>query len=216
MFVRFAVVSGLCLALTTTGCGADEDRCEQTQFWQHESPYVLPGSTGIYACGLAEGPRNYVRREAVACPAPDGPLSCNEFEPEWNQCLSDADCTESRGTCSDRYEWCQCIKGCLSDDDCGPTGACVCDVRPMEPESGRVEGRSRCILAECRTGEDCPSGVCGLEVDACGEAIGYFCHTSNDECDEQRFCEGGWEVTCAYDRDDRRWVCAEYSGTCAD
>ncbi len=114
-------------------------------------------------------------------PLPPGCLGCCSYD----QCLSDADCTEN-APCecrtSDSAEdpnFCASGGNCRIDADCGPGGYC------SPSEIGEL-----CACVGSRP---------------CGEH-GYFCHTPNDTCVDDEDCNVG--ERCSYVMLGQSWACA--------
>ena len=64
---------------------------------------------------------------------------------------------------------------CRSDADCAGGGVCACSVG--------VGHLNVCVPANCHVDGDCgPGGYCSPSVGYCGQAAGFFCHSSADTC----------------------------------
>lgn len=89
-------------------------------------------------------------------------------------CTTSADCIVDGGsglfTCLNGH----CSNDqCLTDADCGATGACACARSTIQ--------HNFCIPANCHADSDCgPGGYCSISADSCGS--GVFCHTPKDSC----------------------------------
>ena len=146
-------------------------------------PIVIDGvDSGYVKC--ADGAID--RLEEIACgePSPAGAACVGD---ELNlQCTTDADCSaQPYGRClhyNDEFKgggtYCGCAYGCESDADCGDGRICLCGGVTAEFAS------SRCVDANCTTGEDCEPEACGLAVynDGCGAYPTLTCRSDADGC----------------------------------
>lgn len=105
--------------------------------------------------------------------------------------------------------------GCTTDDQCGATDVCACDITCQRPFQ---TGGNICLKAECRTDGDCgPAGYCSLSLvpgagncDGFGAHItGYFCHAANDGCRDNTDCAplGIHMNYCLYSPGAKAWTC---------
>ena len=153
------------------------------------------------------------RHTAVAC-TPTPPADCSPHpEPEFNDCLEDADC--SSNVCKNNPDGgCFCgAPDCTTDEDCGAGFACIC---------GGIPGmyRNACLPAACRTDADCASGRCllslstGSDLPCCdyGDFGGLFCATPADECEDDNNCDPG--ESCAWRSDLGHFACYEHICIC--
>jgi hypothetical protein len=126
-------------------------------------------------------------------------------------CHAHADCTAGQnGRCSGNGHdgWHCTYDQCFADADCSGTAAssvCAC-------EGGFRSDNNVCLRdGNCRTDADCGSGgYCSPSLGSCGnyaKAVGYFCHTPQDECVNDSDCGGGpWY--CAYSPLVGHWKCS--------
>ncbi len=134
---------------------------------------------------------------------PDGYISC----------LTDADCASAgkNGRCTGNGHdgWRCTYDGCFSDGDCSGS-VCQC-------EGGFRSDNNVCLSqGNCRVDADCgPGGYCSPTLGDCGDyggVVGYYCHTSTDECIDDSDC-GAQPGTfgqpyCAYSPAAGRWKCS--------
>ncbi len=185
--LQLAVASSLGLPLAFVGCEAELKICESPE----------ENATGFATCsnGLVTRPT------ATTCESDlPRPTECGN-DPEFDQCASDADCTEqAHGVCSSGFDaGCYCQYGCVSDDECGAGQICVC---------GEFIGS--CQTSDCTTDADCGEGhVCAVwhAASECGGG-GFACTTDEDTCVVDDDCEG--ENVCTYEGGAR--VCAPLDG----
>ena len=160
--------------------------------------------TLLAACGgsvdgatPAPAPPTAHRSVAVACPAAGGTTS---------RCKVDDDC---RGIFHGHCEAGTCnFDQCTTDAGCGAKGVCFCKgATPVGRESslGNV-----CVVGNCQTDADCPSGFCSPSYGSCGDysgVQGYYCHTASDACRNDSECPAsGW---CGYDTTAGKYVLHE-------
>ncbi len=97
---------------------------------------------------------------------------------------------------------------CRVDADCGGLGeACVCSGGVAVDDDGYdgMWSESTCVPAECRTGDDCAAGACGVMLDVCGTPVGLRCRAPSDECLSNADCVDG---ICSADNGSG-WSCTE-------
>ncbi|HEU4537511.1 MAG TPA: hypothetical protein VFS00_25505, partial [Polyangiaceae bacterium] len=185
---------------------------------QSPSPILSEGGapTGFETC--ADGA---IRRVAVLANDPAfGVKACLGTE-STIACRSDAECVEKpHGKCasgefvdlSGPTTTCQCVYPCASDAECGAGSVCVAGA-VMASLGG---GGAFCAPAACATGQDCPSGECGLSAfeSGCGLDVQLACRSEADACRTDDVCGGqacavpfvgspGWQCTgstCAIGR----------------
>jgi hypothetical protein len=133
--------------------------CEGSTTVVCESPQEGPGGFVTCANGLVTRPT------AVACESELPRPEVCEGDPEFDQCQTDADCTEyPHGACGlpngdfgDPFPGCSCSYGCVTDDDCGDGGfACTTGddecLSHDDCEGGRscdvVGGKRTCVQVE--------------------------------------------------------------------
>ena len=152
------------------------------------------GGSATFACGLGSPSPQYLgievcdagglrRTAAVACTntLPRADQYCAMQPSSAGACKLDSDCTEKPyGMCDLPYPGpCACHYGCLTDDDCGAGGACICGAGAL----------GQCVAATCRTNADCPSGACRLDQsNGCG-ALSLGCAIAADACDGPGDCK---------------------------
>ncbi len=127
-------------------------------------------------------------------------------------CNSDSDCPPcpngQRDHCFGEpslpsFQYCACDQ-CNSDQDCGATGACVCNATGWS----NMPLGTRCVSANCRVDADCgPGGFCSPtpNIERLCYSPGYYCHTAADQCVNDTDC-GSAEV-CSYSSATGAWSC---------
>jgi hypothetical protein len=184
---------------------------EPTTFAE-SGPTMFPGDTpaGIERCDFT----TYNRTDEVACLTETTRAACNLPFEEAGPCAVDSDC--ARGRCMAASEGCACIDYCATDDDCSAGEACVCSAGVAYPEEegtfSGIFGESRCVPFECRTGADCPSGMCGIAIGICGAPFALRCRSEGDECISNADCTGETGSICAADNGSG-WSC-DFGSTC--
>jgi hypothetical protein len=137
-------------------------------------------------------------------------------------CANDSDCT------SGANGRCDCLhigattqqQNACTYDDCGADtdchgGVCICRESPVHVPQ-YYGSRTVCLGGgNCRTDRDCGNGgYCSpAPQPGCGAQywLGYFCHTSRDECVDDTDCSEA-NAYCAYDTTASRWICS--TGMC--
>jgi hypothetical protein len=154
------------------------------------------------------------RPSDAQCSAPETPGDCTDPGQGPAVCATDHDCTAgTNGRCMEAPDWlpvgCFCsYDGCMHDTDC-PTGqTCACYGDPWSTSLSNT-----CLPGNCRVDADCPNcgggGCCSpAHAFGSGDYLGYFCHTAEDLCIDDRDC--GSEF-CAYSTTDARWECLALS-----
>ena len=127
-------------------------------------PVIVDGiNVGVDICAGGQ----YLRREAIACPA---------GMPDPNPCC---------GVCPDGYVCdsgevaCTCVPKCVQDADCMADQLCLCG-----PSGGRCEN------AKCLTGADCPAGEACTSWDPTMGCLyrAFACTTPQDTCSGDKDC----------------------------
>ena len=144
--------------------------------------------------------RSYVRldhrREPIACEAS---RPCTPIRP--SVCRSHGECSEGdNGRCSYNGDACT-YDECFGDEDCQQNALCDC--------AGGPDANHRCLPVECRTDQDCTSGMwCSPspQLECPQPVVGYFCHTATDECVVDGDCRPA--EYCAFNPSSRAWACA--------
>ncbi len=126
-------------------------------------------------------------------------------------CTKHSDCTEfPNGSCQaypsmlpfETGGTCGCTYGCTTDADCTDGYACLC------PGISSFYAGSRCVLAECKTNADCPSGECGFMEfnNGCNTDVMFACRDAEkDECHSSATCSG---QQCAKITNGSPWMCS--------
>lgn len=173
---------------------------------------MFPGAdaAGIERCDFS----TFNSTSIEACSTDTTAEDCNVPIAEGGGCGTDAPC--ERGRClGDASGECRCRDFCASDEECGGGEACVCSsgLREDDTSFNAMTPVPTCVPAECRTGEDCLSGKCGVVIDSCGNPLELRCRSVADECVSNASCvandEGG---SCLADNGSG-WVCG-FGGTC--
>jgi len=203
------------------------------------SSALLIAVSGICACDAGQHriPTNH-RAAPDTCstsrpafmpgPPTDGGGLCSGFA---CSCTSDSLCTDFKnGRCGQTFELNYCSRSCpictydhcFSDSDCPPLGPGpgVCDCRETlghGPDTVSQASPNYCLYTNnCRVDSDCTSTglpFCSPSADPqCGSFVGFFCHTTSDECVDDADCGLG---ICAWQPDKKHWACAK-PGACLD
>jgi hypothetical protein len=172
------------------------------------------GGAGAEA-GLAHAPLDH-RPSTTACPVamrdPDaGPFICEAQEAGVNPCQRNGDCTKGlNGICANGEASSSCFcqyDDCNSDSDCAQPGVCAC--------SGGQRRFNKCATkGNCITDSDCATGYCSPGYDPKDPCtlVGYYCHTTSDQCIDDKDCTGATGMYCVYDDAVKYWHCAGNSG----
>ncbi len=125
-------------------------------------------------------------------------------------CHSNADCTAGKnGRCQGSRIGFQCAyDACYADSECttGGPGVCACNA----PVPGTSAGsNTECLAANCRIDSDCgAAGFCSPTRGCFGaDAVGYYCHTAQDECVDVDDCAAQGGGYCAYEPTVGHWKC---------
>ena len=164
--------------------------------------------------GATCGPIPDDPRAPCVCTSPRPPVRINYCRagPEPGDCCLDMDCPERDGRpgfcqaaefdVQNAYceafappEWNRCAYDeCLSDDECGPHGACV-------PPGAWSHALASCVMVACRSDRDCqrrPGGECWPFLRRCF-SYGFACTYDGDPCRRDRNCpqDGPFPMYCA-------------------
>ena len=177
------------------------------------------GSTGTGGAGgtsstSTEQPVPKVHRATAETCTADRPAGTTGAGPDEGECMVDADCAAGTyGRCvQDLGKARACsYDECAADADCG--GGSVCECRNPAKHDANV-----CVHGNCKTDADCQGGYCSpsavtldpfCSLDVPIGSVGYFCHTSADECVDDVDCEGGTATfpSCFFDVDKAHFDC---------
>jgi len=128
------------------------------------------------------------------------------------ECHVDADCSaRPNGICSEKYvgqgdfSIVCAYDECMSDADCNG-GPCIC---------GGSAAVNDCGGGQCKVDADCNGGYCSPSQDECNWHVGgWFCHTADDECTDDKDCGSDFDDYCWMDPKKRHWACRH--GRCQD
>ena len=136
------------------------------------------------------------------CSSPIEETTVASSYPDMDECTTAMDCGPGAGCYLSTFDlgglmaYNTCIGDeCSTDDECGNNHLCI-------PGGVWHLPRSKCILADCKTSEDCQGGVydgaCAPTIDGClGQPdglAGFYCHYEYDGCISDADCEGA--MTC--------------------
>ncbi|MEP6872679.1 MAG: hypothetical protein ABI939_12640 [Anaerolineaceae bacterium] len=175
-------------------------------------PRPIPQQGSDVESGFLECADGFILRVApAACVEPVAPGDCAT---SGGACAGDSDCAERPyGECLRSFPGggCACAYGCATDADCAGGHICAC--------AGVVDGRSRCVPAECSGGAACDSGLCGLSVGKgpCGDiSAALACIDSGSACRVDADCAGREPMFCSGDEKPLQcrllsgaWLCTE-------
>lgn len=119
-----------------------------------------------------------------------------------SNCKVDSDCTAGKnGRCMMSRVGLQCsYDQCSQDSDCTGGAVCYCD-----------PGGNRCVAANCTTDSACNGLGCSPTFEtSCGPfngVQGYYCHTVNDTCLDDKDCKATGPGYCAFDPKVGHWAC---------
>jgi hypothetical protein len=168
------------------------------------------------------------RASALQCSqsAPVGTCACNgtcaaATDAFQRTCSTDNDCTDAgtNGRCAQALgpATCGCTSDtCNGDDDCATGQTCACHGSPYTFGSGNT-----CVPGNCRVDADCGAGgycsptpalPCNVDGRApfC-QAVGYYCHTTRDQCVDDSDCQGVGFPGCLFDPSVGYWRCQVYA-----
>lgn len=216
----------------TTDAGTPEQQCRHVaQPGGDDAPF-----SGQRVCTSG---RMYAEPHPACVQTDKAPAQCGmppgDARWETSSCSDDADCSGRGGHYSCLQDppgaevpGCHCgPRPCTTDDECDDGAACLCVLsRDALAEAGQAAGEDLgpaldllnrwavCRVAECRTGQDCATGLCRVtptpRYDAVGDRLvthlyGFFCTTADDECSQDGNCPEG--QVCSYDLYHERWMC---------
>jgi hypothetical protein len=158
------------------------------------------------------------RPDDAQCFQPAAPGNCNCggncSNPPF-MCANDAQCADAgpNGRCFNPGGpagcWCT-YDACAGDVGCPSGETCACHGSPFRYGAG-----NQCVPGNCRVDADCGvSGYCSPSPDSqCGDAgdlcLGYYCHTSHDQCVDDSDCTEPAN-TCVYSVMLGYWQCQSY------
>jgi len=212
--IRLAPLCPILIALVAIGCSDAHGRGDDAgprgadagPGYDSGGPVLDAGDVG---CMLPEPAEH--RPSGASCPTERDYYTIDEMPDDWWDCTSHEECTEGdNGRCTgNSFHGYYCTyDACFGDDDCG-AGPCVC-----RGEGGGVGngGANRCLAGNCQTDADCgPGGWGSPTFGSCGDysgVVGYYCHTCEDECTDDRDC-GEYPSYCAFDEGSGRWRCQD-------
>jgi len=150
----------------------------------------------------------YHRVDDALC---SGPAPAGHCPFTGTACTSDDQCTTgANGRCNrvpGGLEACTCsYDTCASDAACPAHHACACHGAELHPTD------NQCVDGNCRVDSECGvEGFCSPSIGPCEHLVGYYCHTTNDECVDDVDCPAtpqGSQI-CAYDTGHARWQCVQ-------
>jgi hypothetical protein len=127
------------------------------------------------------------------------PFGAKADTPDAPPCKTGADCKDQKnGRC---FNGKCAFDGCYADKDCGK-GVCECS----------NYGGHHCRAGDCAVDSDCGGSYCsptyGFQCGAYEGVVGYYCHTSDDECTNDDECKKDKQQGyCAYDVKKKHWRC---------
>lgn len=153
--------------------------------------------------GPPSSPPSGHRASATACAATPYPYTDGGHGPS---CGTNLDCVKEPGPYCLHFN-CS-TDACLSDSDCGAGQACGC----VANGAGRNTMGNVCVTVGCRVDADCSAGnYCIPTKGTCGDLVGYYCTSKDDECLSAADCPCGANQ-CAYSPMAGHRVCA--TATC--
>jgi hypothetical protein len=170
------------------------------------------GSSGSSSGGVQRVPVNHRPSDAQCFTTPPAG-TCNTQGGTPGNCSKDANCMADGGTNGRCVEtgggvlYCSCTYDTCSGDSACPTGeTCACHQSPYTNNQGNT-----CVQGNCRVDSDCgTNGYCSPADNtmSCGSLLGYYCHTSADQCIDDSDCSSmsGFQV-CTYVATSSRWEC---------
>lgn len=226
LLLPFLLLGGFLLvpACSEKDAGTDEDAPDPPGACEGEEPlYLLADSAG--GAGGAQGEHELTDEESGLVECSDGRINlertfaCGEpltFDltemecDEWSYTDLDDDPNASYpyypevcGQIADPgCDGAPCLVevGCRDDADCEEWEFCLC--------ATEAQVASRCVRAECKSDDDCPSGECGaLEGPCPGAILTFACRTAEDECATNDDCPDN--QACRLDSRERR-ICTTF------
>jgi hypothetical protein len=207
MRITFPVTRALGLlmaALSAAGCSGT--RSVSGSLGDGNSPDASQGASRADLAGVGfSAPANH-RPTSVGC-SMVRPPGLQSAVPSGG-CASDSQCTGGQnGRCTPaRTEPICTYDSCFTDTDCGG-GVCECGGPDGVGRSANI-----CLGGNCTVDPDCgPGGYCspsyGTSCGAYGGVAGYFCHTAEDQCNNDDQCVDAGAGYCAYQPTTGSWAC---------
>jgi hypothetical protein len=207
-------------------CAGDVDVQSSTGGPGGGTPAECAGATPILATdgtdsGFHSCPDGTIHRAtAKACNPDTGVVACMGTETMLS-CKSDADCTAKKhGRCASHMEpsfggnvtACDCFYPCTDDSECDSGSVCVCaGVVPADLPF------SYCASGNCKTGNECSTGECGISsyADGCNIQVTLACRDPGDMCRTDAQCNAAQGQHCVLSQlaSTPGWQCA--GTTCA-
>jgi hypothetical protein len=156
----------------------------------------VPASDGSDS-GFARCPDDTIHRTTpAACDPSVGVVACTGLE-LIKTCATDAECAaHPHGRCARNYRlalngagnYCDCVYPCANDAECDAGQVCVC-----AGVVSTVNPWAICAPATCVSGQDCPSGECGisslrLSAFQCFADVELACRAPSDACRSDADC----------------------------
>ena len=204
---RNVIVFSLLLgAMFLTACGGEAVGSDPDQ-GREDASTPVDGAAGQGNDG-ATTPIPAVHR-SVASPCDTVRATLDPMAPAGDpsvSCTTHEECTDGiNGRCGGNAHdgWYCTYDECFEDAECGEF-VCAC-------EGGFRADNNICLSqGNCRIDADCgDNGYCSPTLGSCGNyfgAVGYFCHTPQDECTDDADCEA--PSYCAYNTIAGKWMCS--------
>lgn len=174
----------------------------------------------------------------LTTPPPSDAGMCTGYPDNSCVCTSDSQCETSPGLSNGRCGDVRTTSGffcgassscnrctydrCFSDSDCpaiASGGVAICNCRETPNHGTDSVSHADPNLCEygnnCRVDSDCASTgfpFCSPSTDSFCQTgtVGWFCHTSDDECSDDTDCEKSLAIdaVCAWEPSQKHWACA--------
>jgi hypothetical protein len=162
------------------------------------------------------------RAVATACDnvrSNGGPFGAPDGGAPPTSCSSHAQCTQGKnGRCvgNGHDGWYCTYDICFADSDCGGgSGVCNCEGGFRSDHNVCLSTNGCHVDADCKTVSRLGGGYCSPTLGSCGhydKAVGYHCHTAEDECIDDEDCKGdgqfGARPYCKFDQTIGHWKCS--------